>query len=104
MEKVKERWVTTEPSPEDASRVAEMLASVRARASRSLAASDREAFDRLSPEEQRAKRLADFDRLWKELAAITDETDTEESWAEFERNIDEERRSAGMRTIFEGRR
>lgn len=104
MENVKERWITTKLSPEDSTMVAEMLANVRAEASRPRTGMDREEFDKLSPDEQRAKRLADFDSLLEELASITDETDTEESWRQFERNIDEERRSAGMRTIFEGRK
>ena len=104
MEIVKERWITTKPSPEDAAMVDELLTNVRAHASQPRTGVDREEFDKLSPDEQRAKRLADFDSLLVDLASITDETDTEESWRQFERNIDQERRSAGMRTIFEGRR
>ena len=55
-----------------------MLASVRAEANWPRPRRNREEFDKLSPDEQRAERLADFDRLVvKELASITDET---ESW------------------------
>lgn len=83
--------------------VAESLAAARRSRPVRLAIDERGRFKPPS-EEERAAQLAGLAALWERLDSINDETDTEESWAEFERNLDEERRSAGMRTLFEGRR
>ena len=46
----------------------------------------------LTEEEHRARSEA-IARAFDELAAITDETDTDELWEEFKRGIDEDRMS-----------
>lgn len=100
MEKVKERWVITRPSLEDQAMVAECLARLDRTPARS--AIDDQGRYKLNSDEERAAQLAGFPDLLERLSAITDENDTDEMWEQFERNIDEERRGAGMRTLFDG--
>lgn len=100
MEKVKKRYLITRPSPVDEAMVAECLGRL-----------DRTPLPRSVDEHGRCKPMSDVEweekmatvpRLLDDLNAITDESETEAMWEEFERNIDQERRDAGMRTLFEG--
>ncbi len=101
MGKLKERFVITRPSPEDEAMVAECLSRL-----------DQTPLPRSGDEHGRFRPMSDGEwegkmaavpRLLEEMKAITDESETEEMWEQFERNIDQERRDAGMRTLFEGR-
>ncbi len=48
-----------------------------------------------------AARVAEVHRALDQIDRIADATDSDELWANFEKQIDDERRSLGMRTRFE---
>lgn len=96
------------PSPEEEAKVLaereEIVAECRKFPKSTPPISGVDANGRLLPisDEEWAARMEHLPKILEEIAADVGEEDTDENWELFMRNIDEERRRSGMRTLYEG--